>query len=38
VVLGATVEKRYREIRSLHIYVGTPDVQGLTRTRQLLKE
>jgi acyl-CoA dehydrogenase len=38
VVSGQTVERLYREIRSLRIYEGASEVQQLIIARELLKE
>ena len=38
VVSGETVERLYREIRSLRIYEGATEVQQLIIGRELLKE
>ena len=38
VVSGETVERLYREIRSLRIYEGATEVQQLISARELLKE
>jgi alkylation response protein AidB-like acyl-CoA dehydrogenase len=35
---GATVERLYREVRSLRIYEGTSEIQKLVIARELLKE
>jgi len=38
VMRGATVERLYREVRSLRIYEGTSEIQKLLIARELLKE
>jgi acyl-CoA dehydrogenase len=38
VVKGATVERLYREVRSLRIYEGTSEIQKLVIAGSLLKE
>ncbi|HEY5907248.1 MAG TPA: acyl-CoA dehydrogenase family protein [Vicinamibacteria bacterium] len=38
VMKGATVERLYREVRSLRIYEGTSEIQKLVIARELLKE
>ena len=38
VLKGATVERLYREVRSLRIYEGTSEIQKLIIARELLKE
>jgi len=38
VMRGATVERLYREVRSLRIYEGTSEIQKLVIARELLKE
>jgi len=35
---GATVERLYREVRSLRIYEGTSEIQKLLIAREILKE
>jgi alkylation response protein AidB-like acyl-CoA dehydrogenase len=35
---GATVERLYREVRSLRIYEGTSEIQKLVIARELLRE
>jgi acyl-CoA dehydrogenase len=38
VMRGATVERLYREVRSLRIYEGTSEIQKLVIAKELLKE
>jgi len=38
VMRGATVERLYREVRSLRIYEGTSEIQKLLIAREILKE
>jgi acyl-CoA dehydrogenase len=38
VLKGATVERLYREVRSLRIYEGTSEIQKLVIAREMLKE
>jgi len=38
VMKGSTVERLYREVRSLRIYEGTSEIQKLVIARELLKE
>jgi acyl-CoA dehydrogenase len=38
VMRGATVERLYREVRSLRIYEGTSEIQKLVIAREILKE
>jgi acyl-CoA dehydrogenase len=38
VMKGATVERLYREVRSLRIYEGTSEIQKLVIAREMLKE
>jgi acyl-CoA dehydrogenase len=38
VMRGSTVERLYREVRSLRIYEGTSEIQKLLIARQILKE
>jgi len=38
VMKGATVERLYREVRSLRIYEGTSEIQKLVIARDILKE
>jgi acyl-CoA dehydrogenase len=38
VMRGSTVERLYREVRSLRIYEGTSEIQKLVIARQILKE
>jgi len=38
VMKGATVERLYREVRSLRIYEGTSEIQKLLIAREILKE
>jgi alkylation response protein AidB-like acyl-CoA dehydrogenase len=38
VMRGSTVERLYREVRSLRIYEGTSEIQKLVIARQLVKE
>ncbi len=38
VLKGSTVERLYREVRALRIYVGTSEIQRLVIARSLLKE
>jgi alkylation response protein AidB-like acyl-CoA dehydrogenase len=38
VMKGATVERLYREVRSLRIYEGTSEIQKLIIAREILKE
>ena len=38
VMKGATVERLYREVRSLRIYEGTSEIQKLIIAREMLKE
>ncbi len=38
VMRGATVERLYREVRSLRIYEGTSEIQKLVIAREMLKE